>query len=68
MRSNDSRFLGAIPLRDYYGHARWIFFSRDFDLSDEQGISEAILVDSLGSHRTTNRMMPALGGMLNYST
>lgn len=41
MRSNDSRFLGAIPLKDYYGHARWIFFSRDFDLSDEQDISEA---------------------------
>jgi signal peptidase I len=42
MRSNDSRFLGTIPLTDYYGHARWIFFSRDFELSDEQDISEAV--------------------------
>jgi signal peptidase I len=42
MRSNDSRFLGTIPLKDYYGHARWIFFSRDFELSDEQDISEAV--------------------------
>jgi signal peptidase I len=42
MRSNDSRFLGTIPLTDYCGHARWIFFSRDFELSDEQDISEAV--------------------------
>jgi signal peptidase I len=41
MRSRDSRFVGPIPFSNYYGHARWIFFSRDYEFNDDNDIVEA---------------------------
>jgi signal peptidase I len=41
MKSNDSRFLGPIPFSSYYGHARWILFSRDYEFNEDNNLVNA---------------------------
>jgi signal peptidase I len=52
-RSNDSRRLGAIPFADYYGHAKMIFWSRDYEFQNQNdsstGIPKAIRWDRIGT-------------------
>lgn len=52
-RSNDSRMLGAIPFADYYGRAKTIFWSRDYEFQNPSdswtGIQKAIRWDRIGT-------------------
>lgn len=52
-RSNDSRMLGAIPFADYYGRAKTIFWSRDYEFKNQSdlstGIPKAIRWDRIGT-------------------
>ena len=44
-RSNDSRMIGAIPFADYYGRAKTIFWSRDYEFQNQSDVSTGIPKD-----------------------
>jgi len=45
LRSNDSRMLGAIPFADYYGRAKTIFWSQDYEFPYQNDFSTGIPKD-----------------------
>ncbi len=51
--SHDSRMLGEIPFADYYGRAKTIFWSRDYEFQNQSdlstGLPKAIRWDRIGT-------------------
>ena len=64
-RSNDSRMLGTIPFADYYGRAKTVFLSRDYEFQNQNnlstGVPGAIRWDRIGTNLNSHRQLPKLG-------